>query len=150
MPQRVRREFNRERRQSKHAPENIPAWLGGAAPSLPFEYPTFGAVPAPYKPAPTDVRGPEDMLSSPLGQHILSYKPSRSFFIPPFAMYDGSFDLYDHMLHFNQAMIMSVGNDRLLCKVFSASLKGPALAWFHKLSRGSINSFSELWVVFVS
>ena len=42
------------------------------------------------------------------------------------------------MLHFNQTMILSAGNDRLLCNVFPASLKGPALAWFHKLSRGSI------------
>ena len=47
-------------------------------------------------------------------------------------------------------MILSAGNDRLLCKVFPASLKGPALAWFHKLPRGSINSFDELWVAFVS
>ena len=101
-------------------------------------------------PAPTVVRGPEDMLSSPLGQHILSYEPPHGFTIPPFAMYDGSSDPYDHMLHFNQVMILRAGNDRLPCKVFPASLKGPALAWFHKLPRGSINSFSELWVVFVS
>ena len=89
------------------------------------------------------------MLSSPLGQHILSYEPPRDFAIPPFTMYDGSSDPYDHMLHFNQAMILSTENDRLLCKVFLAILKGPSLAWFHKLSRGSISSFSELWVVFV-
>ena len=65
-------------------------------------------------------------------------------------MYDVSSDSYIHMLHFNQAMILSTGNDCLLFKVFPASLKGPALAGFHKLPRGSINSFSELWVVFVS
>ena len=35
-------------------------------------------------------------------------------------MYDGSSDPYDHMLHFNQAMILNAGDDRLLCKVFSA------------------------------
>ena len=90
------------------------------------------------------------MLSSPLGQHILDYEPPRGFVIPPFAMYEGSSDLYDHMLHFNQAMILNAGDDRLLCKVFPASLKGPALPWFHKLPRGSINSFGELWAVFVS
>ena len=54
------------------------------------------------------------------------------------------------MLHYNQAMILSAGDNRLLCKVFPASLKGPALAWFHKLPRGSINTFGELWVAFVS
>ena len=90
------------------------------------------------------------MLSSPLGKHILDYEPPRGFFIPPFAMYDGSFDLYDHMLHFNQAVILNTGNDRLMCKVFPASLKGPALAWFHKLPRGSLKSFGELWAAFVT
>ena len=68
------------------------------------------------------------MLSSPLGKHILDYEPPRGFVIPPFAMYDDSSDLYDHMLHFNQAVILNAGNDRLLCKVFLASLKDPALA----------------------
>ena len=90
------------------------------------------------------------MLSTPLGQHILDYDPPRGFSIPPFAMYDGSSDPYDHMLHYNQAMILSAEDDRLLWKVFSASLKGPTFAWFHKLPRGSINTFSELWAAFVS
>ena len=90
------------------------------------------------------------MLSTPLGQHIRDYDPPRGFSVPPFAMYDGSSDPYDHMLHYNQAMILSAGDDRLLCKVFPASLKGLALAWFHKLPRGSKNTFGELWAAFVS
>ena len=77
------------------------------------------------------------MLSSPLGQHILSYEPLRGVVIPSFSMYDGSFDPYDHMLHFNQAMILNAGDDRLLSKVFPASLKG--LPWL-----GSANSHKDL------
>ena len=65
-------------------------------------------------------------------------------------MYDGSSDQYDHMLHYNKTMILSTGDDRLQCKVFPASLKGHALVWFHKLPRGSINTFGELWATFVS
>ena len=65
------------------------------------------------------------MLSFPLGQHILDYEPPRGFVILSFSMYDGSSDPYDHMLHFNQAMILNARNDRLLCKVFPASLKDP-------------------------
>ena len=125
-------------------------WNRGIAPPLPFMFTTFGAAPTQYILTSTTLRGPEDMLSSPLDQHILSYEPPRGFVIPSFVMYDGSSDPYDHMLHFNQAMILNAGNDRLLCKVFSASLKGPALAWFHKLPWRYINSFSELWVEFVS
>ena len=96
------------------------------------------------------IRGPRHMLSTPLRQLILDYDPPHGFSIPPFAMYEGSFDLYDHMLHFNQAMILNAGDDRLLCKVFSVILKGSALAWFHKLPRGSINTFGELCAAFVS
>ena len=128
----------------------MPTWHRGVAPSLPFMYPTFGAAPASHMPTSTIVRGPKDMLSSPLGQHILSYEPPRGFVIPSFTMYDGSSDSYNHMLHLNQAMIINAGDDRLLSKVFSARLKGPALAWFHKLPWSSINSFSELWAAFVS
>ena len=150
MPRQVRREFSRERRQTERALEHILVWLGGATPPLPFEYSAFGTASIPFIPVPTAVRGPQDMLSSPLWHHILSYEPPHGFTIPQFAMYDGSSDLYDHMMHFNQAMILSAGNDRLLCKVFPASLKRPALARFHKLPRGSINSFDELWAAFVS
>ena len=101
-------------------------------------------------PAPTTVRGPEDMLSSLLGQHILSYELSCGFVILLFTMYDGSSNPYDHMLHFNQAMILNAGDECLLCKVFPASLKGPALSWFHKLPRRSIILFNELWATFYS
>ena len=82
MHHRVRREFNREERQSEQAPENVPAWHRGVAPSLPFMYLAFRIAPASYMPTSTAVRGLEDMLSSPLGQHILSYEPSRGFVIP--------------------------------------------------------------------
>ena len=128
----------------------MPTWHRGVAPSFPFVYPTFEAALAPYMPTSTTVWGSEEMLSSPLGQNILSYESLRGFIITSFAMYDGSSDPYDHMLHFNQAMILNTGDDRLLCKVFPSSLKGPTLAWFHKLPRRSINSFSELWAAFVS
>ena len=64
--------------------------------------------------------------------------------MPTFAMFNGSSDPYDHMLHYNQAMTLNAGNDNLLCKVFLASLQGLALTWFHRLPHNSVNSFSEL------
>ena len=90
------------------------------------------------------------MLSLPLGQHILNYKPPHEFVIPAFATFDGFAHPYVHMLHYNQAMILKANNDRLLCKVFPGSLWGPALEWFEKLPRNSINSFNELLAVFAS
>ena len=65
-------------------------------------------------------------------------------------MLDGFVETYDHMLHYNQAMILNSSSDCLLCKVFSSSLQGPMFAWFHKLPHNSINSFNELWGAFVS
>ena len=144
---RARREPSRDRRPPTPAHQYVPDRAGGFPPPVPSMYPPYGAAPMI---APSAIRGPQDMLSTPLGQHILDYDPPCGFSIPPFAMYDGSSDPYDHMLHYNQAMILSVGDDRLLCKVFPASLKGPALAWFHKLPRGSINTFGELWATFIS
>ena len=128
----------------------MPIWPRGMAPQFPPVHHPFRVASTPHLVSFLVVQGLEDMLSSPLGPHILSYEPPRGFVMPSFAMYDGSIDSYDHMLHFNQTMILSAGNDRLMCKVFPASLKGPALAWFHKHPRGSINSFSDLWAAFVS
>ena len=140
----VRREASRDRRQSEQAHEYVPERLEGVAPPVPSMYPPFEVATAPHMFFSFALQGPQHMLSSPLDQHILDYDPPRGFSIPSFAMYDNSSDPYDHMLHFNQAMILKAEDDRLLCKVFPASLKGPALAWFHKLPRGSINSFGEL------
>ena len=47
-------------------------------------------------------------------------------------------------------MTLNAGNDLLLCKVFPASLRGLALAWFHKLPQSSINTFNKLWGAFIS
>ena len=96
------------------------------------------------------IHRPDDMLSSPLGQQILDYEPPRGFVIPTFATFDGSANPYDHMLHYNQVVVLNADNDKLLCKVFPASLQGSALAWFHKLPFNSINSFNELWATFIS
>ena len=126
------------------APQYAPNRVEGFPSHRPSIYQPYGVALALQMIAPSAVRGPLDILSTPLGQHILDYDPPRGFSILPFAMYDGSTNPYDHMLHYNQAMILSAEDDRLLCKVFPASLRGPTLAWFHKLLRGSINTFGEL------
>ena len=97
----TRKEAKRDRPWSELAPKYISAWFGGMAPQFPPEQYPFGAPPALRATFYPPVRGPYDMLSSPLGQHILDYEPPHRFVIPPFAMYDGFSDPYDHMLHFN-------------------------------------------------
>ena len=119
-------------------------------PPMSFVHPAFSTGLAFYMPPAALIQGPDDMLSSLLGQHILEYEPPCGLVILAFATFDGFTDPYDHMLHYNQAMILNADNDHLLCKVFPTSLRGPALAWFHKLQHSSINSFNELWAAFVS
>ena len=53
--------------------------------------------------------------------------------MPTFAMFDGSKDPYDHMLHYNQEMTLNADNDHMLCKVFPASFQGPVLVMSLKL-----------------
>ena len=127
---RVRREGSMDGPRSQLASEHVATWFEGTAPQfLHARYPPE-ALPVPRAALYPPVQGPYDMLSSPLGQHILHYEPPHGFVIPSFAMYNGSSDSYDHMLHFNQAMILNFKDDRLLCKVFPASLKGLAFSWF--------------------
>ena len=129
---------------------NPPMLPSGLMPPMPPGHPAFSAAPTLYMSSTTLIWRLDHMLSSPLGKHILNYEPPCEFVIPAFTMFDGSVDPYNHMLHYNQAMTLNAGNDRVLCKVFLASLWGLALVWLNKLSRYIINLFNELWAAIVS
>ena len=64
----------------------------GMMPQMSFIHPSFGTGLTFYMLPAILIRRPDDMLSSPLGQHILDYEPPRGFFIPAFATFDGSSD----------------------------------------------------------
>ena len=131
-------------------PRNAFTLPTGVMPPMQPVYPAFGTGPALYIPPTAAIRSPNDMLSSPLRQHILDYEPPRGFIMPTFAMFDGSSSPYDHMLYYNQVITLNAINDHLLCKVFPASLQGPTLAWFHRLLCNSVNLFNDLWTIFIS
>ena len=114
----------RRQYQPGKALRNPPMLPTGTLPLVPPAHLTFGATPMFYIPPATLIHRPDDMLFSPLGQHILNYKPPRTFVIPAFTTFDASADPYDHMLHYNQMMTLNASNDQLLCKVFPASLRG--------------------------
>ena len=132
--------------QSSGNPSVLPS---GTLPLAHPMHPAFGTTPTFYVLPTALIRRSNDMLFSLLWRHILDYEPPCGFVILAFTMFDGSADPYDHMLHYNQAMTLNAGNDRLLCKVFSASLREPALAWFQKLLHYSINLFYELWAALI-
>ena len=90
-----------------------------------------------------------DMLSTHFCSHIIHYNPSKGFLVPKFSTYDGSSDPFDHIMHYRQLMTLDIGNNTLLCKVFSVSLQGQALSWFHHLSPNSVDNFRDLSEAFV-
>lgn len=58
--------------------------------------------------------------------------------------YDGSTDPDEHLQSFVDTMVLYSLNGLVWCKVFSLSLKGEALGWFHSLTPGIIDGFGTL------
>ena len=85
---RARREPSWDQRLPTLAHQYVLDQAEGFPPPMPSMYPPYGAAPMSQMIAPSAIRGPQDMVSTPLGQHILDYDPPRGFSIPPFAMYD--------------------------------------------------------------
>ena len=81
--------FHRATSRGQNQPNEVP----GNAFTLPtgtmpiqLVYHVFEEGSALYMPPITAIRGPNDILSLPLGQHILDYEPPRGFIMPTFAV----------------------------------------------------------------
>ncbi|XP_017438235.1 uncharacterized protein LOC108344283 [Vigna angularis] len=68
--------------------------------------------------------------------------PERAF--PVLEKYDGTSDLEEHLRSFVDAMTIYSPSENVWCRVFSLSIKGEALAWFHSLRPRTINDFATL------
>ena len=53
----------------------------------------------------------DDMLSMSFDPHIINYEPLRGFVVPKITMYDGTSDLFNHIMHFRQLMTLDIGID---------------------------------------
>ena len=67
---------------------------------------------------------------SPFTEWIVEELKPKDFIIPSFKQFDGKSDPVDHIFNFQQKMALETRNEAILCKVFSTTLVGPALAWF--------------------
>ncbi|GFZ12348.1 hypothetical protein Acr_23g0007330 [Actinidia rufa] len=65
-------------------------------------------------------------------------------------IYEGKTDPMDHLDSYKSLMSLQGCSDEVMCKAFSATLKGPARSWFRKLSPGTVDSFGELSRLFVA
>ena len=96
------RAAGRGQKQPNEVPRNTFNLPIGTMPPMQLVYPAFGIGQALYiLPTVAAIRNPNDMLSSPPGQHILDYEQQRGFVMPTFAMFDGFSNPYNHMLHYN-------------------------------------------------
>ena len=89
---RARREVGRRQYRLGQAPGNPPVLPLGMLPLTPPAHPAFGTTPTFYVLSTALILRPNDMLSLPLGQHILDYETPRGFAILSFTTFDGSID----------------------------------------------------------
>ncbi|GFZ19866.1 hypothetical protein Acr_28g0005710 [Actinidia rufa] len=76
---------------------------------------------------------------------------SSKFKLPTqLGIYEGKTDPMDHLDSYKSLMLLQGCSDEVMCKAFSATLKGPARSWFRKLSPGTIDSFGDLSRLFVA
>ncbi|GFZ16797.1 hypothetical protein Acr_26g0000670 [Actinidia rufa] len=87
----------------------------------------------------------------PFTERILRARISSKFKLPTqLGIYEGKTDPMDHLDSYKSLMSLQGCSDEVMCKAFSATLKGPARSWFRKLSPGTIDSFGELSRLFVA
>ncbi|GFS33374.1 hypothetical protein Acr_00g0028020 [Actinidia rufa] len=87
----------------------------------------------------------------PFTERVLGARISSKFKLPTqLGIYEEKTDPMDHMDSYKSLMFLQGCSDEVMCKAFSATLKGPARSWFRKLSPGTIDFFGELSRLFVA
>ena len=87
---------------------------------------------------------------SPFTSGVLHFPLPTKFRMPQIETFDGTKDPIDHLNTYKNQMELHGYHDPVRCRAFAITLKGPALAWFNRLSPSSVSSFTELSITFVS
>ena len=78
-------------------------------------------------------------------------KVSSKFKLPSqLGVYEGKPDLMDHLNSYTNLMTLQGYSDKVMCKAFSATLKGSTRTWFRKLTPRTIDLFGDLSRLFVA
>ena len=64
--------------------------------------------------------------------------------MPSLENFDGTKDPLDHLESFKTMMCLQGVSNKIMCRAFPTTLKGPARIWFKKLIPGSVGSFAQL------
>ena len=83
-------------------------------------------------------------IDSPFTTSINSFPLSPKFRMPQIESYDGAKDPLDHLESFKTLMHLQGVVDKIMCKVFPTTLRGPTRIWFSRLTPNSISTFKDL------
>ncbi|XP_023907234.2 uncharacterized protein LOC112018931 [Quercus suber] len=81
---------------------------------------------------------------SPFTASITLFPLLLKFCMPQVENYDRSKDLLDHLESFKTLMHLQGVSDKIMCRAFPTTLKGPARIWFSRLTPNSISTFKDL------
>ena len=88
----------------------------------------------------------DSFFTSSINGHPLPPKFKMSFL----DSYDGPHDPFNHIATFKTTMHLQGVPDKIMCRVFPTTLKGPARVWFSKIPPNTVDSFEELSKLFVN
>ncbi|XP_065623492.1 uncharacterized protein LOC136064943 [Quercus suber] len=95
----------------------------------------------------------EDLVhrtDSPFTASINGHPLPPKFKMPSLDSYDGARDLFDHIATFKTIIHLQEVPDKIMCRAFPTTFKGPARVWFSKTPPNSVSSFEELSKLFVN
>lgn len=70
--------------------------------------------------------------------------------MPQVETYDGSRDPFDHLESFKTLVNLQKVPNKIMCRAFPTTLKGPTWIWFSKLTPNTVSTFKELSGHFVT
>ena len=86
----------------------------------------------------------------PFVPSVNSHPLPSKFKMPSLDSYDGMRDPCDHIATFKTTMHLQGVPDKIMCRAFPTTLKGPARVWFSKIPPNSVSFFDELSKLFVN
>ncbi|XP_030936508.1 uncharacterized protein LOC115961720 [Quercus lobata] len=87
---------------------------------------------------------------SPFTMSVNSFPLPQKFHMPQIESYDGAKDPLNHLESFKTLMYLQGVADKIMCKAFPTTLRGPVRVWFSRLAPNSISTFKDLSTQFAS
>lgn len=93
---------------------------------------------------------PKIAVTLPFTARIMSEPLPPNFKAPSVQRFDGTGDPQEHVLTYQDAMMLMGSSEAAMCRAFFSTLAGGAQRWFTNLPGGSIGSFHDLAMKFIT